>query len=254
MRDTAHVQHGLDLLGNAIDSLNEGLRQYESAKGANIRSYKFAVLHFAHALELLLKYGVAKQHPLLVYRNPATTRIANEQTIGLSEAIAILTNAGITLEKRLVDDLTWLKRLRNQIEHYSFSMDVGEVRATLGRIIRASQTLATAAGIKDLRGRIDRDCEYTYERLLDAYDERLAAAAQAAFEEMQSQDLLFCGICGEPTAVPRDNLIHCHFCGHDDHIDECVICGENNPRSQLITWNDDDPARSHTSARHVSTV
>jgi hypothetical protein len=54
--------HKLDIKGNALDSLNEGLRRFAEAREGDVRAYKFAVLHVSHFLELLLKHAVAEQH------------------------------------------------------------------------------------------------------------------------------------------------------------------------------------------------
>ena len=84
------ISHQLDLLENAVDSLNEALRQYDVGKSGSIRSYKFAILHFAHFLELLFKYYVTQSHPLLIYKNPFSKNIKSEKTIGLWEAVPVL--------------------------------------------------------------------------------------------------------------------------------------------------------------------
>ena len=53
-------RHQLDLLENAIDSLNEALAKYEQANTGDIKAYKFCVLHLSHFLELILKETLNK--------------------------------------------------------------------------------------------------------------------------------------------------------------------------------------------------
>lgn len=91
------VEHELDLLENAVDSLNEALRKYEEGLSGDLRAYKFAILHYSHFIELLFKYYVTESHPLLVYKNPFSKNIKKEKTIGLWEAIQFLK----TKEKKL---------------------------------------------------------------------------------------------------------------------------------------------------------
>ncbi len=64
------LKHELGLLENVLDSLNEALRKFQPGESGEPRAYKFAVLHFAQALELLFKYYVTQSHPLLIYKNP----------------------------------------------------------------------------------------------------------------------------------------------------------------------------------------
>ena len=232
------VKHELDLLGNAVDSLNEGLRRYENAQRNNdVSAYKFVVLHFAHFVELLLKHAVARLHPLLMYRNPASAKLAHEATIGFKEALAILRNAGVTSEQQLIEDLAWLKKLRNDITHYAFTMDVTEVRTTLGRIIVASNALAAAAGVEDLTKDVASDTSTTYRRLREAYEERIAAATAAARSEVGTADRAYdCDLCGEAeTAVKRSKMFYCYFCKQGDMIQPCRECNTKQRASHMIS-------------------
>ena len=126
------MKHELGLLENALDSLNEALRKFQAGESGSPRAYKFAVLHFAHSLELLFKYYVTQSHPLLIYKNPFSKSIAKENTIGLWDAVQFLKNEGKGISADLSKDLEWVKQLRNNIEHHKFEMNVHTVRRTLG--------------------------------------------------------------------------------------------------------------------------
>ena len=118
------MKHELGLLENALDSLNEALRKFQAGESGSPRAYKFAVLHFAHSLELLFKYYVTQSHPLLIYKNPFSKSIAKENTIGLWDAVQFLKNEGKGISADLSKDLEWVKQLRNNIEHHKFEMNV----------------------------------------------------------------------------------------------------------------------------------
>jgi len=236
------MRHRLDLLGNAVDSLNEGLRRYTEAQGQSPRAYKFAVLHVAHFAELLFKHVVASEHKLLIYKRPDSRALASESTIGLWDAIQILRNAGYTFDETLLKDLEWLKRLRNEIEHYEFEMDIKEVRATLGRVLRATDAFAVTSGLQPLLSSVDKDCRDTYTTLLDEYLQRLTnartdAAASDAFGRAHH-----CSFCGEVgVAVEHEDRAECFFCGKSESMRRCVICNEAYRESELAMWNDDHP-------------
>ena len=134
------MKHELNLFDNAIDSLNEALRQYGQANLDRPRTYKFAILLFAQSIELLLKYYVSKQHPLFIYKNPFSSKLTlgEETTIGLWEAVQLLQNTGTQFDVKTIKDLKWIKGLRNDIEHYKFSMNVPDVRLTTSSRASAS--------------------------------------------------------------------------------------------------------------------
>lgn len=148
------MKHTLELLENAFDSLDEALRKYEEGEDFEPRAYKFAVLHFAHFLELLFKYYVSQAHPLLIYKNPFSKRIEQENTIGIWDAIQFLKNEGKAVSPELMKDLEWIKKLRNSIEHFKFEMDVREVRRTLGRLIRATEEFNSEVGLLNMQDHI----------------------------------------------------------------------------------------------------
>lgn len=236
-------RHELDLLENACDSLNESLRRFEDGTKGEPRAYKFAILHFSHFLELLFKYYVAQSHDLLIYKNPFSNKIEREQTIGLREAIQFLKNEGHIFEDQMLKDLEWIKRLRNEIEHYKFDMDVREVRHTLGRLIQAAVIFNEQLNFFDLEEKIDSECLDTFKTLADEYTAKLAMARQEAQEDSPNGDVLECRECGETDVayINDKNEIHCKFCDHVEKMITCCQCDESFPSSEMIRWNDDHP-------------
>jgi prefoldin subunit 5 len=196
--------HQLDLLDNAIDSLNEALAKYQQGQSGDVTAYKFCVLHLSHFLELVLKHYVTLAHPLLIYKNPFAKDFNDEsQTIGLQEAINFLKNEGKDLSDQFLKDLAWLKKLRNRIEHYKFEMEVTEVKATIGRLVRAFVEFDQAHANLELDDLIETVQYELFLELADNYDFNLKKAENVV--EME-----------------------CRF-NHDDpdfqvyHCDECLI-------------------------------
>lgn len=83
------MSHKLDLLGNAMDSLEEALKKFQEGDEGDQKAYKFCVLHMAHFIELIFKHHITEKHPLLIYANPFAAKIdpATAKTIGLWEAV-----------------------------------------------------------------------------------------------------------------------------------------------------------------------
>lgn len=234
------MTQALGLLENAADSLNESLRRVRDATRDDARPYKFAVLHFTHAIELLFKHHVAQAHPLLIYRNPFSKNLAKEPTIGLWDAVQFFQNEERALTKETLADLKWIKDLRNNIEHYKFEMDPRAARLAIGRLIRALNEFHEENDFTELATLIESDCRPTYDKLASEYKQKLHEAQRSAEDatELQPQR---CMACGEHATMvfEGDKLLRCHFCDSTFDIHECVQCGTNFPDNMMSIWNDE---------------
>lgn len=238
------MKHKLGLLENALDSLNEALRKFQAGEGGDAHAYKFAVLHFAHSLELLFKHYVAQSHPLLIYKNPFSKKIESENTIGLVDAVQFLRNEGKTLSEDLSNDLSWVKKIRNDIEHAQFEMDVHDVRRTIGRLIRATMEFSADYDLLDLARNVEPDCKITFETLADEYRANLAAAQAEAPDRSEDGVAYDCSYCGErKTAALVNSKYECIACKEKVTILECCQCGDDFPEIEVSVWNDDHPPK-----------
>lgn len=236
------MKQSLSLLENAADSFNEALRKVRDASYGDARPYKFAVLHFTHAIELLFKHHVALAHPLLIYRNPFSKALDKEATIGLWEAVQFFKNEQKELTTEMLDDLKWIKALRNNIEHYKFEMDLREARRAIGRLIRALNEFHEENDFTDLASLIEADCRDTYEKLADEYKQELFEAQQAAAALVDDGDVETCYFCGgQKTMIDRARSVECFLCGNTADKHACVQCDEWFPDDFMRVWNDDGP-------------
>ena len=248
--------HELDLFDNALDSLGEALAKFEEGDEGEHKAYKFAVLHMAHFIELIFKYHIASKHALLIYKEPFSKKIDKNKTIGLWEAVNFINNeAPDTVSPELRADLEWIKRLRNEIEHHKFSMDVSQVRTTMGRLFSSiMESLASHTEI-DVEERIPQHTRETFKVLSDEYEFSVRDAIREAdrIEEENPVDYssdpdadpvrLDCPGCGHPTLVVNDASgtgYRCTFCGNEDS-DElpavCDICGAPTTQGDLVYWD-----------------
>ncbi|WP_210441135.1 hypothetical protein [Vibrio crassostreae] len=236
------MKHKLDLLENAIDSLREALEKYEDGEAKGLSSYKFAILHFSHFFELLFKHYVTQSHPLLIYKNPFSKKIEKENTIGLWEAVQFLKNEGMEISKDFNDDLIWIKKLRNDIEHFKFELNAMEVRQALGRLIRATNEFNDEHGIIDVADYLGGVHLKTYNELGDEYEAKLANARILASEASDDDDGHYCDSCGESyVAAKKGGELHCQFCEEVTSLFECIHCHEDYREDEVRTWNDDHP-------------
>lgn len=245
-----------DLYENAGDSLNEALAKYEQGKSGSIKSFKFCVQHFSQFFELILKYYVTLSHPLLIYKNPFAKKITDESyTIGLYEAINFLNNEGRSISTKFLNDLEWLKKLRNNIEHHKFSMDVSEVDETIGRLMSALVKFNESHDNINLDKFLTSVQYDLFHDLANTYEGRLKKAESKVDEYRDTLDptdefdpaLIFtCDSCGHETIIPDDNSTSgykCTFCGIEDSefIEvECGRCGSTWQKSEMVylDWAD----------------
>lgn len=233
--------HKLDLLENAVDSFNEALTQYQKAEQGDKRAYKFAILHFAHFLELLFKHYVTKAHPLLIYKNPFAKSLHQQQTIGLWEAVQFLRNEGKEISSDFLKDIEWLKELRNQIEHHKFEMDIEAAELTLGRLTKALQEFNEFFGDFDIASHVEAKNLQIFEALSYQYREKIKLAQRKAKELSETGDADTCYDCFNETAAFINGQWTCQYCEATDQTVECCVCGEDVRQILASIWNDDSP-------------
>lgn len=250
--------HELDLLENALDSLAEALSKFEEGEEGENKAYKFAVLHMAHFIELLFKHHIASKHPLLIFKDPFAKKLDRNKTIGLWDSINFINNeAPSTVSPELRKDLEWIKRLRNEIEHHRFTMDVPQVRTTLGRLFRSVIEFVDEYSDLDVERKIPDHTREAFKILSDEYEFSLRTALKEADEiELQNSPdyssepdafpvRLDCPECGQPTLVICDNSgsgFRCTFCANEDSEElpaVCDICGLQCEVGDLVYWETD---------------
>jgi hypothetical protein len=251
----------LDLLDNAIDSLNEALSKYQEGKDGNEKAYKFCIQHLSHFFELILKYYVTQSHPLLIYKNPFAKVINQEsQTIGLYEAINFLKNEGHEISERFEEDLHWLKKLRNNIEHHKFEMDVDEVEETIGRLMSAvvefdesHESINLSSYISTAQYDLFHMLANTYEGRLKKAELEVKRAKEKAYDGVRPKEynlvdfhIYHCYECDHDTMIPNSESSTgylCTFCGNEESDDievECGMCGSSWPIRDMryLDWAD----------------
>ncbi len=125
----------LDLLDNALDFLADAVDQLSDADLSKTR-IKYAVLHLSSAVELLLKQRLLNEHWSLIFSdiNKADKTLLDSgdfKSVDFGESLNRLTRiCGITFSrhKQVLENL---KRLRNRIEHYQFSISEDEAESLL---------------------------------------------------------------------------------------------------------------------------
>ena len=230
----------LNLLENAIDSLEEGVRKYLEWEKGNKKDLKFSVLNIAHFIELFLKYYVSEQHLLLIYNKPCE-RITNEsKTISLDQAIQILENCEVKIGKSIVSDAKKLKLLRNKIEHYEFELNINETQELIGKLIYDLIIFDKKHLDIKLNEHLPSALWSTLDHLSKAYELKVESAISEAGKT--GREIFICYSCGNNTQVVSEDgeKAICVYCDNWQIMGECCLdCGKTFPISHMRMWNEE---------------
>lgn len=130
----------LQLLDNGLHFLIVGLDWKPIfLPGDNNLSWKYSILNTYAGIELILKEKLKQEHWSLIFEN---LEKANEQKLQSGDFLSVnyknclirLSNiCQVQLLKRDEDNIDELRKIRNRIQHYEFSLEVGEVRKIIGK-------------------------------------------------------------------------------------------------------------------------
>ena len=291
------MEYQLDIKENALDSFNEALAKFEQGENGELRQYKFAILHLCHFLELVLKLYVTSIDTNLVYSKcyRHVQKRAKKETVDLLQSYQLLCDEGYDLESLLdnipqphtitldqalelskcekcsvtgveyidvdfCNDIEWLKGLRNNIEHYQFTLPPKEVRLCIGRLVRGVAEFIEIFDLFDFESEVGKESYHIFEVLADEYAHLLREANR---EVSEKQAELFRGVrpkhyvfidwntyncpeCQNETMIPSDDSAtgyKCTFCSNEesDEIEiPCDCCGVMASGEEMVTFEIDD--------------
>lgn len=222
------MKHELNLFENAIDSLNEALRQYSQASYKKPRTYKFSILLFAQSIELLFKYYVYKKNPLLIYKIPSNKNLKskNESTINVHDAIHILINSGEEVDHQLLKHISFIREIRNDIEHYKFSLEISQIRIVIGKVLILIDKIHKKFLNQDIKNEIDREFQNLYIELLADHHEKIVHSQRRVHELENITNITSCPFChNTDTAYFIGDQFKCLFCEKTSFLTSCSFCG-----------------------------
>jgi hypothetical protein len=244
----------LNLYDNAIDSLNVGMRIYNDSL-EDKSMYKFCIIIISNFMELILKHMVKLQNPLLCFEKPHSSNINKEKTITWRQALQILTNSHIIIEKELIIVIERLSDIRNKIIHYKFEYTTSEIRAIIVWVIDGLRKLYTNVTKQDFIDDVFTDTKKSLEIIEDEYKKELHLA-QANAEEENGEGIFLddCNFCGEiGTAVHREHdEIYCYFCEETDYEIECCRCTGRYKISEMEYFSEDENGDDLFLCQHCS--
>jgi hypothetical protein len=245
----------LNLYENSIDSLNVGLKIYNDSL-ENEAMYKFCIIIISNFMELILKHLVELQNSLLCYEKPYSININKEKTITWRQALQILNNSGIIIDKELIIIIDKMADFRNEIVHYKFDYDTSEIRAIIVSVINRLRKLYNNVTKHDFINDVSTDTKELLETIDSEYKEQLHLAQANAEEEANKEGIFLddCNFCGElGTAVNREqDKIYCYFCEETDYEIECCRCTEQYKISEMKYFGEAEDGDALFLCQHCS--
>lgn len=286
----------LDLKTNALDSFNEALVKFESSEQGDTTALKFAILHLSHCIELVLKmyvqtlneelifekcYKVVRKKansekidPLAAYKSLQDSNhdfsaelvgVSNPFTISVTDALSLAkheicsTTGNKFMDDEFVEDIEWMKQLRNEIEHYEFSFTAKEVRLCIGRLVRGLDEFTDLFSLFNLEQEIGTKKIATFQVLVDEYEQTLSEAyhevkevKRELFRGTKPSEQIFiewnvydCGSCGNYTLVPNASSwtgYRCTYCQNEESEEievNCDVCGLPFANGEMISLGED---------------
>lgn len=286
------MAYQLDIQENAFDSFNEALAKYREGEAGKLSAYKFAILHMAHFLELVLKMYVQTLDENLIYlanfrqlekdaktagedvlqhlskrqsagkQFPQPNGSSPARTINVTNALALAKLERCTVlgtpfvDQEFIDDIEWLKGLRNNIEHFHFELEPLDVRLCLGRIVRRADEFADCFSLFGLADQVGPENTELFEQLADDYENRIREArlevkektyqafrgVRHKFHDQVGWNVYECPECCEDTLIPHQESgtgYRCTLCDNeesDEIEDECDVCGAKAPGDEMELW------------------
>lgn len=228
----------LGLLDNAIDSLLHGLAHYAQGRLDNA-NYKFAILHFAQAVELLLKARLAKEHWVLIFER---VERPDGKTINFDAAVERLHRICHVDLNKYVGDLRNLSEERNRIEHYEVTLGEREAASLIARNVPFLIWFLEAELDTRLQDLVDEEVWLELLQIRHVYEEAKKQAEEkiqkVRWDEREGYDIWLeqCPVCFEEYMVISDDIAgaaKCLFCNHVSVLETCWKCGKRFPDDAL---------------------
>lgn len=214
----AHSEVKFNLVQNARDSLIQAvdvLADPESVSPAVERSaiFKRSILCIAHCVELLLKERIRRIHPAFVWEKVDQYPSLEARTITVDTTLHRLERIGnIKLQDGDKKAILSLKKMRNAIEHYEFSISRREADVVIGRVISFAFSFSKHELGIDMEREFRKDD--TWRQLIyESYEFAKTHGDRVSSQLWQTGCVADeCAECGQETLNLFDET--CAFCGH----------------------------------------
>ena len=213
--DSQQADPQSNLLANSIDFI---LSAAEFASRDEPRSWKYAVLHLWHGMELLLKARLAKEHWSLLFWNvdqadKSKLFEGDFRSVDSEQAYKRLHQVcGVQLD---VDDWKYLVQLRNRsnrIRHHVGEYNSMQVKSIVWKCVNIAITFGQSQHLFE-ENRVIQEQIYNINTLLQDFDDYLDERLKSISSYPNFSPGVECRGCWQEASTMDHNGITCHFCG-----------------------------------------
>ena len=228
----------LSLLENALDFLLSAAEAVRRDEGP--RSLKESVLHLANGTELLVKARLVREHWSLIFSNINQATIeelakADFNSVDFPTAIKRLEQiAGVTIDKAVLLYIDSLRKLRNQITHFTAKLDSTQTKSLVAKSMTFCAEFCEQQGMvtPEVASKIG-DIHTTLIELLEFVDARMKSISN----EWKDVPMWECPQCWQDALVIDDGDVDCKYCMFaaapedvayrcsDSSVEHCPECG-----------------------------
>jgi len=162
------VHNSISILENSYSFINESIRYYRRTKRNN-KLWPFTIFLLIQGLELLMKYVLKLEHPILIYKNVDKPK----NTVSISQALErLISISNIKIddkEKRLINKAI---NYRNQTLHYELSYNRFELKSTFVQLFEFVHYFHKKHLDKDLHDFIEKSLWANEAELMNNFKER----------------------------------------------------------------------------------
>ncbi|NOG29062.1 hypothetical protein [Lysinibacillus fusiformis] len=217
----------LALQENAKDFIEKGLSYIIEDE---IKDYKYSLLHIFSGTLLFLKDVLYKEHWSFLFQDIDKAKksdlLENKIiSVNFTTLLFRLENlSDVKLEKELKDDLQWMQKERNKIEHFYNPINHHEVRSRIASLLGNLISFINDLHKSDPDFDFDNDYDYRhkyqslfevlqkYSLMFETYIEKRSLRIK---KDLEACDLVIhCPLCKQKTLEIKidDGLTICHFC------------------------------------------
>ncbi|MCM3259096.1 hypothetical protein M3664_14920 [Paenibacillus lautus] len=208
------VENGLDFIVKSIETVEK-----------SDEDLKYSIINLHAGLQLLLKEILFREHWSLIFQKIET---AKKEKLESGDFVSVNHDTliqrlqdicGIKFEKQLLDDINWLRKERNKIEHYHLAIKLDVLKSNIVRLFAYLVPFIKSEMIDS--GYIASDNEMLSEIIeyLNEFDDYVNSRLELIEDKVsKAQTVLQCPACYHETVEFIDETdAFCHFC--DEHID-----------------------------------
>jgi hypothetical protein len=212
---------GYWLLDNAFDFLSDAAGRLE--KGASLSDAKYAVLHLAAGVELLLKEQLRREHWALLFSKPDNASLQAYKagdflSVTFDQTIQRLAGiSGVKMPRQAIETFRHLRQRRNCLEHFQTIDSPEALRSTCARAFSVVFDMLQSVADGHLRADQEKQVEGMKKSLLATKHfvrERLKSLeSELKARRTKGEETLTCPRCDQVT-LPAEASPVCLFCGN----------------------------------------